>query len=39
MSQPKFNINVWGIKISAQGAFGIAAAVVVVTMLLLAYRY
>jgi hypothetical protein len=27
MSQPKFNVNVWGIEISAQGAFGITAAV------------
>jgi hypothetical protein len=35
---PKFEIHFWGIRISAQGAFGIVAAVAVVTMLLLSYR-
>jgi hypothetical protein len=35
---PKFEINFWGFKISAQGVLGIVAAVVVVTMLLLTYR-
>jgi hypothetical protein len=39
MSEPKFDINIYGIKISAQGFVGIAAAVVVVTMLLISYRY
>jgi hypothetical protein len=38
ISQPKFDVNIWGITISAQGAVGIVAAVAVVTMLL-AYRY
>jgi hypothetical protein len=37
---PKFDINIWGIKISAQGFIGIAAAVVVVVMSVLAfYRF
>jgi hypothetical protein len=39
MSEPKFDINLCGIKISAQGLAGIAAAVVVVGMLLAVYRY
>ncbi len=36
---PKFDIQVWGIKISAQGLAGIAAAVLVVGMILVVYRY
>jgi hypothetical protein len=39
MSQPKFDINIWGIKISAQGVVGIAAAVVVVIAVLAFYRF
>jgi hypothetical protein len=39
MSEQKFDLNVWGIRIASQGVVGIAAAVVVVTMLLLAWRY
>jgi hypothetical protein len=39
MSEPKFDIHFWGVKISAQGLAGIAAAVVVVGMLLAVYRY
>ena len=35
---PKFDINIWGIKISAQGFAGIAAAVLVVTMFVISYR-
>jgi hypothetical protein len=35
---PKFDINIWGIKISAQGAVGIAAAVFVVMSVLAFYR-
>jgi hypothetical protein len=35
---PKFEIHFWGVKISAQGVVGIAAAVAVVTMLLISYR-
>jgi hypothetical protein len=37
--EPKFDIHFWGIKISAQGLAGIAAAVLVVGMLLAVYRY
>jgi hypothetical protein len=36
---PKFEIHFWGIKISAEGVVGIAAAVCVVTMLILSYRF
>jgi hypothetical protein len=39
MSQPKFDINIWGIKISAQGVVGIAAAVLVVMSVLAFYRF
>jgi hypothetical protein len=39
MSEPKFDLDIWGIKISAQGLAGIAAAVAVVGMLLVVYRY
>jgi hypothetical protein len=39
MSEPKFDIYFWGIRISAQGLAGIAAAVLVVGMLLAVYRY
>lgn len=37
MSDHKFEISFWGIKISAQGMAGIGAAVLVVCLLL--YRY
>ncbi|WP_256378861.1 hypothetical protein [Bradyrhizobium sp. Ai1a-2] len=36
---PKFEINFWGIKVSAQGLVGIAAAVIVVGMFLAVSRY
>jgi hypothetical protein len=36
---PRFDINIWGIKISAQGVVGIAAAVVVVMSVLAFYRF
>jgi hypothetical protein len=39
MSEPKFEINIWGIKISAQGVIGIVAAVVVVLSVLVFYRF
>ena len=39
MPEPKFDINFWGIKISARGLAGIVAAVLVVGMVLAAYRY
>jgi hypothetical protein len=39
MPEPRFNIHFWGIKISAQGLAGVAAAVLVVAMLLAVYRY
>jgi hypothetical protein len=39
MSQPKFDINIWGIKISAQGVVGIIAAVLVVMSVLAFYRF
>jgi hypothetical protein len=39
MSQPKFDIYIWGIKISAQGVVGIAAAVLVVMLVLASYRF
>jgi hypothetical protein len=39
MDKPKFDIHFWGIKISAQGLAGIAAAVLVVGMLLAVYRH
>jgi hypothetical protein len=39
MSEPKFDISFWGIKISAQSLVGIVAAVVVVGMVLAVYRY
>jgi hypothetical protein len=37
--QSRFEISIWGIKISAQGAVGIAAAVVVVMSVLAFYRF
>lgn len=37
--QPQFDIYIWGIKISAQGFIGIAAAVVVVMSVLAFYRF
>ena len=36
---PKFDINIWGIKVSAQGFIGIAAAVVVVMSVLAFYKF
>jgi hypothetical protein len=39
MPEPKFDLDIWGIKISAQGFAGICAAVLVVGMLLVVYRY
>jgi hypothetical protein len=36
---PKFEINFWGVKVSAQGLAGIAAAVLVVGMFLAVSRY
>jgi hypothetical protein len=36
---PKFDIAFWGIKISAQGAAGIVAAVIVVGMFIALYRF
>ncbi len=39
MSEPTFDIRFCGIKISARGLAGIAAAVLVVGMILAAYRY
>jgi len=39
MSEPRFDIHFWGIKISAQGLAGIAAAVLVVGLVLAVYRY
>jgi hypothetical protein len=39
MSQPKFDISIWGIKISAQGVVGITAAVLVVLSVLAFYRF
>ena len=36
---PRFDFNIWGIKISAQGAVGIAAAVVVVMSVLAFSRH
>ena len=36
---PKFDINFWGIKVSAQGVVGIVAAVVVVMSVLAFYRF
>jgi hypothetical protein len=39
MPEPRFDIHLWGIKISAQGLAAIAAAVLVVAMLLAVYRY
>jgi hypothetical protein len=39
MSEPRFDIHFWGIKISAQGLTGIAAAVLVVGMFLAVYRW
>jgi hypothetical protein len=35
----KFEISIWGIKVSAQGVIGIVAAVSVVAMLLAFYRF
>jgi hypothetical protein len=35
----KFEISIWGIKVSAQGLVGITAAVVVVGMILAVYRW
>ena len=39
MSEPRFDINIWGIKISAQGVVGIIAAVLVVMSVLAFYRF
>jgi hypothetical protein len=39
MSEPKFDINIWAIKVSVQGIIGIAAAVVVVVSVLAFYRF
>jgi hypothetical protein len=36
---PQFEIHFGGVRISAQGVVGIAAAVAVVTMLILSYRF
>jgi hypothetical protein len=38
MSEPRFDIHFWGIKISAQSLTGIAAAVLVVGCFLPLYR-
>jgi len=35
----KFEISIWGIKVSAQGLVGITAAVIVVGMILAVYRW
>jgi hypothetical protein len=39
MSEPKFEFDFWGCRVSAQGVIGIVAAVSVVAMLLAFYRF
>lgn len=39
MSDHKFEISFWGIKISAQGLAGVGAAVLVVGMFIAVYRW
>jgi hypothetical protein len=39
MPEPRFDIHFRGIKISAQGLAGIAAALLAVAILLAVYRY
>jgi hypothetical protein len=36
---PKFEFDFWGCRVSAQGALGIAAAVLVVAMMMAFYRF
>lgn len=38
MSDPKFELKIWGIHVSAQGVVGICAAVVLVAMVMVFYR-
>jgi hypothetical protein len=39
MSEPKFEFDFWGCRVSASGVIGIIAAVSVVAMMLAFYRF
>ena len=36
---PKFEIHFWGVRISAQGVVGVVAAVLVVAIIIVSYRF